>query len=124
MSGAAVLVDTCVWIDHFVRSTGSIAERLASISIVMHEFIQGELVLGAIPRNHPAADYIDAMPRLATVPHPMMMEFIRFHRLEGSGIGWIDAHLLASAKLATAEIWTTDRALRKAAQRCGVALTP
>lgn len=90
----------------------------------MHEFIQGEPVPGAIPRNHPAASCIDALPRLATVPHATVIDFIRRHRLEGSGIGWIGAHLLASAKLAAAEIGTTDRTLRRAAQRCDVPLTP
>jgi predicted nucleic acid-binding protein len=31
------------------------------------------------------------------------------------GIGWIDAHLLASALLSEAELWTLDERLRRAA---------
>ena len=31
--------------------------------------------------------------------HDEVMTFVDLNRLMGSGIGWIDAHLLASAKL-------------------------
>ena len=38
------------------------------------------------------------------------------HRLSGRGLGWIDVHLLASARLAAVPLITRDRALRDAAQ--------
>jgi hypothetical protein len=37
------------------------------------------------------------------------------HRLFGRGIGWIDAHLLASAMLTGASLWTLDHPLARAA---------
>ena len=36
-------------------------------------------------------------------------------RLSGRGLGWIDVHLLASALLSEASLWTLDAPLRKAA---------
>jgi hypothetical protein len=36
-------------------------------------------------------------------------------KLWGTGIGWIDAHLLASALLSEAELWTLDEKLARAA---------
>ncbi len=36
-------------------------------------------------------------------------------RLFGAGIGWVDAHLLASARLSGCLLWTLDKPLRKAA---------
>jgi len=42
----------------------------------------------------------------------------RFYRL---GLGWVDAHLLASALLARCEIYTRDRALAKTAQDLAIA---
>jgi hypothetical protein len=48
----------------------------------------------------------------------------RFALLGGSdsGIGYIDAHLLASCALTpNAALWTRDKALRACATRCGVA---
>jgi predicted nucleic acid-binding protein len=47
---------------------------------------------------------------------------IEHRRLAGSGIGWVDAHLLASALLSGARLWTLDRPLARVAQRLGVAL--
>ena len=40
--------------------------------------------------------------------------------LGGSGIGAVDAHLLASARLANAMIWSRDKALTRAAKTLGV----
>jgi hypothetical protein len=45
------------------------------------------------------------------------MEFVERHRLEGTGIGWVDLHLLVSAALGRAGVWTLDRRLSVAAQR-------
>jgi hypothetical protein len=39
--------------------------------------------------------------------------------LAGSGLGWIDVHLLASARLGGIGIWTLDRNLWRAAAEIG-----
>jgi hypothetical protein len=41
------------------------------------------------------------------------------HRLYGAGLGWIDVNLLASSRLASAPIYTRDRALNDAAVKLG-----
>jgi predicted nucleic acid-binding protein len=41
--------------------------------------------------------------------------------LAGKGLGWIDAHLLASARLTETPLWTFDAKLREAAEKLGVA---
>ncbi len=38
------------------------------------------------------------------------------HGIAGTGLGWVDAHLLASATLSGTPLWTLDRALRRAAE--------
>lgn len=48
--------------------------------------------------------------------HGEVLLFVERHRLMGRGIGWIDAHLLASACLARLPLWTRDRRLFRAAQ--------
>ncbi len=40
----------------------------------------------------------------------------------GRGLGWIDAHLLASTRLDGETLWTLDGALKKAAKIVGVSL--
>jgi predicted nucleic acid-binding protein len=50
-----------------------------------------------------------------------VVEFVRYHKINGRGIGWIDAHLLASAIVANSSFWTADRPLAAVAQDIGVA---
>jgi hypothetical protein len=49
-----------------------------------------------------------------------VLALIERHRLMGTGLGWVDAHLLASSFLARAPLWTLDRALGGQARRLGV----
>jgi predicted nucleic acid-binding protein len=49
------------------------------------------------------------------------MRFVELNRLYGAGIGIVDVHLLASALLADATLWTDDKRLKKAAQDLSVA---
>ena len=49
---------------------------------------------------------------------------IEIYRLHGRGIGYADAHLLASTMLSDdARLWTTDRRLQACAARLDVAST-
>ena len=41
--------------------------------------------------------------------------FIDSYALMGRGIGYVDVHLLAAARLAGAQFWTRDKRLRAAA---------
>lgn len=49
-----------------------------------------------------------------------VLAFVDAHALMGSGLGWVDVHLLASAALAGKRFWTRDRRLAQAARRVGV----
>jgi hypothetical protein len=42
----------------------------------------------------------------------------------GTGIGWIDAHLLGSTLLAGARLWTLDAPLARAAAKLSVLARP
>jgi predicted nucleic acid-binding protein len=48
---------------------------------------------------------------------------IEDRKLWGLGIGWIDAHLLASALLSNYQFWTLDGRLDRAAAAAGVKLS-
>ena len=59
----------------------------------------------------------------ATAGHDLeVIDFIEQNRLYGRGIGFIDAHLLVSAKLSSAKLWTNDNRLLAAAKTLGVDL--
>lgn len=116
-----LLIDTSVWSDHFAGRDASVAPRLLSEPVVIHEFILGELLLGVLPRGHRAAGDLANVPRVETLPHEEVVRFVRLHRLEGSGVGWVHAHLLASARVFDAAVWTKDQSLAAAAKKVGVA---
>jgi hypothetical protein len=46
--------------------------------------------------------------------------FIENHRLMGKGLGYIDMHLLASAILTDAPLWTLDKKLGEIAAELGI----
>lgn len=53
--------------------------------------------------------------------NPEVLFFIERHALMGSGIGWVDAHLLAATSLARpARLWSRDRRLITAADALGL----
>ncbi len=63
----------------------------------------------------------DAPYRRAAVSHEEVVAFVRDRRLHGRGVGWIDAHLLASALVGRLKLWTTDPSLESLAKELGVA---
>jgi hypothetical protein len=48
------------------------------------------------------------------------MELVRARKLEGSGLGWVDAHLLAAAVVGGVGLWTLDTKLALHARRLGL----
>ena len=55
------------------------------------------------------------LPPALLADHSEVMQFLDDKKLFGRGLGWIDLHLLASASLSRARLWTMDRALQRAA---------
>jgi predicted nucleic acid-binding protein len=61
------------------------------------------------------------MRQAMTVPHDEVVTFVRARRLAGSGVGWIDGHLLASAVVGRLTLLTADERLAAVASRLGLA---
>ena len=51
------------------------------------------------------------LPQAPVVSHDEVLTFLNAHRLTGRGLGWVDLHLLASAKLGRLPFWTLDKPL-------------
>ena len=56
---------------------------------------------------------LKALPEAHLLEHEEVLGFLEARHLYGCGIGWVDAHLLASALLTGCTIWTFDKPLRK-----------
>lgn len=52
--------------------------------------------------------------------HEEVLQFVEMNDLMGRGLGYVDVHLLASAVLFGASIWTFDKKLRVVSSELGV----
>ncbi len=111
------LPDFSVWIDHFRRGNASLIELLRNGHALCHPFIVGELACGHLPSRASTIQLLQTLPEAPMMRHEEVLILIERHRLMASGIGWLDAHLLGSALLAGAKLWTFDAALAKAAAK-------
>jgi len=119
-----VLVDTSVWIRFLANRAPEATELDALLSrdeVSGHDFVYGELLIGDKGgRRQLLADYAQ-MHQAPMVSHADVVALVRERRLHGAGVGWIDAHLLASALVGRLKLWTTDPRLRIVAEELGVA---
>jgi predicted nucleic acid-binding protein len=112
-----VLADTSIWIDHFRRSNFQLARLLDRGDIVIHPFVIGELVLGKVTKIVEMIDFFHLLPKTVVASADEILEFILKRKLSGSGIGYVDVHLLAAAALMPETlVWTRDKKLRAAAE--------
>lgn len=110
-----ILVDTSVWIDHFRRDNETLSSLLEQEQVLTHPFVIGELACGAWPNRSEVLALLQVLPKSSIAEHAEVLEFVERHRLYGQGIGWVDMHLLGSARLSAAALWTFDGPLLKAA---------
>ena len=115
-----ILVDTSVWVDHLRRSNTKLSALLEEGQVACHPFVIGELVLGNLRRGSEVPDLLAALPSVDMADHDVVMVFVAVNVPARSGIGWVDAHLLCSAALSGAKIWTLDRRLRSVAESSGL----
>ena len=120
----SVLVDTSVWI-RFVANRAPIAAELdrllADDVVVGHDCVYGELLVGDRGGRAQLLSNYERMEQVQSVPHREVVAFVRARKIHGRGIGWIDAHLLASALVGGVQLWTADGPLGEIAAELGIA---
>ncbi|MFT6794388.1 MAG: putative nucleic acid-binding protein [Rubritalea sp.] len=110
-----ILADTSIWIRHFREANYLLSEELLRGQVSTHRFILGELACGNLPSRQQTLLYFSNLPMAATCLDKEVMFLIERHDLMGTGIGYIDAHLLASAIVNDHKLWTTDKRLEEIA---------
>lgn len=119
-----VLVDTSVWIEHLRHGCRGLEFLLDEGDVLCHPFIMGELACGRLSRRAEILALLRSLPQTAVAGQPEFLSFLDAHQLIGTGLGFVDVHLLASACLEQAHLWTLDRALRRTAERLGFGFIP
>lgn len=117
-----ILVDSCVWVDHFRRLDDRLVTLLTSCQVLAHPHVTGEVALGNLKRREAVLSLLQNLPQATVASDDEVLQFIGAHRLHGLGIGYVDAHLLASTLLSPgARFWTRDKRLAEVAKKLGVA---
>jgi predicted nucleic acid-binding protein len=111
-----MLVDTSVWVDHLNRPNAELTELLESGEALMHSFVIGEIACGNLRNRDEVLELLRALPQAPIAEHEEVLAFVVRRQLMGTGLGWVDMHLLASAALLRSQLWSMDARLATAAR--------
>jgi predicted nucleic acid-binding protein len=116
-----ILADTSIWIEHFRKGQANLAGLVDRKAILIHPIVIGELAMGNLHSRHATLQALHRLPTAAVAKFDEVLQFVEEHRLFGIGIGYMDAHLLAAARLSGALLWTLDTRFAEAAVRLKIA---
>lgn len=120
-----MLADTSIWIDHFRHSNAALRSVIENDDLLCHPIIIGELALGSLRDRRTVLSFLAAQRQATVASHDEVMTMIELHELFSMGIGYTDAHLLASTLIDDrAWLWTSDKRLRSAAEKAKARLHP
>lgn len=110
-----ILVDTSVWVQHLRTGSEQLRSLLEEEQVFCHPLVIGELACGMLRNRREILNMLKALPQADVVQHDEVLGFLEVRHLYGRGLGWVDAHLLASTLLTGCSLWTLDKPLRRAA---------
>jgi predicted nucleic acid-binding protein len=120
-----ILADSSIWIDHFRGTESRLSPLLDEGRVTMHDHVLGELAVGSLKTRARTLSELSQLPRAPLASEHEVRAFIEARRLVGRGIGYSDAHLLASAVLGEATmLWTRDSRLADVAEEMGIGYRP
>ncbi|PDT81683.1 type II toxin-antitoxin system VapC family toxin [Sinorhizobium sp. BJ1] len=112
------LADTGIWIDHFRQADPQLIQTIENDLLLCHPAIVGELALGSLKNRMVTLGFLAVQREVIVATHDEVMSMINEYELYSMGIGYTDAHLLASTLIdSRAELWTRDKRLRRVAER-------
>jgi len=110
-----ILADTSIWIRHFRESDAELCSLLSNGQVAMHPFVLGELACRNLHQRKTTLKDLNRLPNASACLDREVREFIEARQLMGKGIGYIDAHLLASSLVTGIKLWTADTRLHEIA---------
>jgi hypothetical protein len=117
-----ILVDTSVWVEHLRHGLPRLATLLQEGEVMIHPWVIGELACGNLRNRQQVLDLLQGLPMATVASDAEVLLLIGRDRLMGRGIGYVDAHLLASARLSHCRLWTQDRRLAAVALEQGLTM--
>jgi predicted nucleic acid-binding protein len=120
-----ILVDTSIWVDHLRLGDGVLVALLNSGSVLGHPWIVGEVALGNLAHRDEVIGLLLGLPQATLATDSEMLTLIQKESLSGTGIGYVDAQLLAATRLSSdARLWTRDKRLSAVTDRLELGFQP
>ena len=116
-----ILADTSVWVEHLRNERELLQGLTAAGEVLMHPLVLGELSCGHLPDRRQTLAQFGRLPQCPTLGDAEVLRFLERRRLAGSGLNYIDVHLLAAAAVTSTRLWAFDRKLRAEAQAMNLA---
>lgn len=117
-----ILVDTSIWIDHLAHGDEQLQTLLNDDMVLTHPYVIGEIAMGSLQKRTETIQTLDALRGVAVASPAEVMALMNFEHLFGSGIGYVDLHLLAATRLEPSTLlWTRDKRLERVAKRLNLA---
>jgi predicted nucleic acid-binding protein len=115
-------VDITFRVDHLRVGDSTLAALLDPGEVLTHPFVIGELALGSLRNRDVVTSLLSHLPSSAVATDSEVLSFIGRNALFGRGVGYVDVHLLAAARLTTgSSLWTKDERLGAVAAALGLA---
>ena len=99
------------------------AKLLQEGEVLIHPWVIGELACGHLRNRGEVLQLTQGLPAAVVAGDAEVLLLIERDQLMGRGIGYVEAHLLASARLSHCRLWSQDRRLAALAQEQGLAET-
>ena len=116
-----ILVDTSVWVDHLNRPDSDLLRLIADERCLLHPYVLAEIALGNLAGWPQVVRKLQAFRTVEPLGAAELLDLIARFDLQGSGLGFVDAHLLGSTvSLPETRIWSRDRRLAARAEALGV----
>ncbi|WP_234838969.1 type II toxin-antitoxin system VapC family toxin, partial [Sinorhizobium meliloti] len=93
-----ILADTSIWIDHFRHTDAELRRIIEDDRLLCHPAVIGELALGSLRERSSVIAFLMAQREALVATHQEVMMMIDRHAIFSMGIGYTDAHLLASVR--------------------------
>jgi hypothetical protein len=117
-----VIATAGIWAGHLRHGDPVLARRLEAGTVLSHPLVVGELAMGRLRHRDMVLDSLRALPTAVTASDDEVIDFIEREGLHGQSLGYVDAHLLAAARLTPrARLWSRDARVREVASRMGTA---
>lgn len=120
-----ILVDTSIWIDHLRSDDAILTHLLGNSAVLAHPWVTGELALGNLRNRDEVVGLLRGLPQATVATDEEILRLIEGKTLYGTGIGYVDAQLLAATKLTPdTTLWTRDERLSAITARLELGFQP